>query len=340
MERGGTDESRATIALRRLWTIPRLVLGLVIVTVLLPVALPVALAVDLVRWVLRRRPFMALRLTAFLWAFLAIEVAGVLRLLYGWLASGFGLRRQALLDRTWNAQQFWAGGLFAIARRLFGLKLVVEGDEHVEPGPLLVLVRHASIVDNLLPSVTVVAPHRLVLRYVLKRELLSNPCLDIGARRLPNYFVRRDTGEQVERDAIARLATDLGPSEGVLLFPEGTRFTPERRERALARIAERDPALAERAAQIENLLPPRVGGVLAVLDAAPQVDVLVVAHHGFDGLRLISDIWAGALVGRTIRVRLSRIPRSEVPEGRDERIGWLHDVWLDVDRWVAAQGAP
>ena len=169
---------------------------------------------------------------------------------------------------------------------------------------------------------------------MLKRELLSDPCIDIGGKRLPNFFVRRDTGEQTERDTVRRLAEGIGTGEGVLLYPEGTRFTPERRLRAIARISERDPALAARAELIEHLLPPRVGGVLAILEGAPQADVLVLAHHGFDGLRLISDIWRGDLVGRTISVHFTRIPRAAVPQGRDEQVGWLFDVWQEADRWV------
>ena len=97
------------------------------------------------------------------------------------------------------------------------------------------------------------------------------------------------------------LAQGLGPDDGVLIYPEGTRFTPERRARAIARISERDARLAARAERIRHLLPPRLGGVGALLDGAPDADVVVIAHHGFDGLRLVSDIWRGGLVGLVVR---------------------------------------
>ena len=71
----------------------------------------------------------------------------------------------------------------------------------VEPGPVIVMIRHASILDNLLPSVFVAWPHKVRLRYLLKRELLSDPGLDIGGKRLPNYFVRRGTGAEIERQS-------------------------------------------------------------------------------------------------------------------------------------------
>jgi hypothetical protein len=120
----------------------------------------------------------------------------------------------------------------------------------------------------------------------------------------------------------------------VLIYPEGTRFTPERRAREIARIAERDPRLAARAEQLRHLLPPRLGGVGALLDGAPEADVLVVAHHGFDGLRVISDIWRGGLVGLVVRVRITRVPRSEVPAAGPARVDWLYDLWQGIDDWL------
>jgi 1-acyl-sn-glycerol-3-phosphate acyltransferase len=235
---------------------------------------------------------------------------------------------------TLGLQQRWAGVLFGAVRVLFGLRLEVTGEEAIAPGPMLVLIRHASIVDNLLPSVLIARPHGIRLRYVLKRELLADPCLDVAGRRLPNYFVRRGTGEAVEVERVRSLAQDLQPDEGVLIYPEGTRFTPERRRRAIARIGERDPGLAARAERLRHLLPPRLGGVGALLDGAPEADVLVIAHHGFEGLRLVSDIWRGGLVGILVRVRIARVPRSAVPAGSTARADWLYDLWQDVDDWL------
>ncbi len=337
MQRGGLDETRGQVIARRAKTVPPIVLGLILVTVLFPPALVVALLVDLGRWVVRHRPWMAVRLLCFLWAYLAAETIGLLALLGIWLASGCGARAAWLAERTWRFQQLWAGALFAVARALFGLRVEASGDEVVRPGPVIVLIRHASIVDNLLPSVLVARAHRLHLRYVLKRDLLSDPCLDVAGRRLPNYFVRRGSGEEVERRNIRRLAEGLGPEDGVLLYPEGTRFTPERRRQAIERLEASDPALAARAERIHHLLAPRVGGFLAVLDGAPQADVVVLAHQGFDGLRLISDIWGGAIVGRTIRVRFTRTARAAIPGDRAERVAWLFDAWADADAWVGEQ---
>ena len=337
MNHGGLSETRGQVIGRRLKTVPAVVLGLLVVTALFPALLVLAVIVDVVRAVSARAPFMATRLLTFLWVYLAGETLGLLALFGLWLAAGFGRRRAWMNEWTWRFQQFWAGWMFAGTRRLMGLRVEVEGREALQPGPVIVLVRHASIVDNLLPSVFVARAHRIHLRYVMKRELLGDPCLDVAGKRLPNYFVRRDTGEAVELENIKALAQNLAPQDGLLLYPEGTRFTPERRERAIEKIAERDPERAAHVEQIQHLLPPKVGGFLAVLDGAPGVDVVVMAHAGFDGLRLISDMWAGALVGRVIRVRFTRAARSTIPDDTPGRVAWLDGAWIAADTWVAQQ---
>ena len=330
-------EPRGQTIARRLKTIPVIFIGLVLITALLPVLLIGALIVDIFRAITQRKPWMALRLVAFLWIFLAADTAALLALFGFWLVSGFGHNTKLLATSTWHAQQLWVRVLLGSVKLLFGLRIVDEGAECLRPGPVIVLIRHASIVDNFLPSALVAARERIRLRYVIKRELLSEPCLDVGGQRLPNYFVRRNTGKEVERDNIGQLASGMGSDDGLLLYPEGTRFTAERRQRALEKIAERDPQRAARLEPIEYLLPPKVGGLLAVLDRAPQSDVVLMVHQGFDGLRLISDIWGGALVGRVINVRFTRVPHGQIPTARDQQVEWLDELWLEADRWVASK---
>lgn len=329
-------EPRGQKVARRLKTVPLVLVGLVLVTALLPVLLVGAFFVDLFRWLVHRKTWMAMRLVLFLWIYLIVEAVGIFGLLGIWLFSGFGRDRERMVDWTWHFQQLWIGWLFAALQALLGLKVELEGTECLRPGPVIVFIRHASIVDNLLPSVFVAARERIHLRYVLKRELLSEACLDIAGQRLPNYFVRRETGEEIERERIRSLAEGMGPEDGFLLYPEGTRFTPERRDRSLEKIAERDPGRAGRLSGLRYVLPPKAGGALAVLDGAPDTDVVIMAHQGFDGMRLISDIWDGELAGRVIRVRFSRIPASEIPEGRDERVAWLDSVWIEMDGWIGS----
>jgi 1-acyl-sn-glycerol-3-phosphate acyltransferase len=278
-----------------------------------------------------------MRLALFGVVFLSYELFGVLASLALWLA------RPLLSDDAWlgahrRLQALWAGGLFRAAARIFRLRLEVEGAAAVEPGPLIVLIRHVSLADTLLPAVVLAERHGLRLRYVLKRELLLDPCLDIVGQRLPNTFVRRGSGATgPELAAIASLARGLGPRDGVLIYPEGTRFDPVKRERALAKLESAGRSeLAASARELTSVLPPHTGGALTLLEAAPGADVLVFAHAGLEGLARVSDLLAGHLVGRAIRVGLWRVPRAAIPRERAERERWLFAEWARVDAWVKA----
>lgn len=324
------------VLVRRARSIGIVIGGLVGASLLLPVILLAAAAYDLYRFATGKRRFVAVRLVVIGWVYLASEAAGILALGLVWLASGGGRVRSLYLRATYGIQRWWTATLFRTIRTMFQLRVEVEGSEVVGPGPVHVFMRHASIIDNLLPGVLIAAPHGLKLRYVLKRELLSDPALDIAGNRLPNYFVDRTAGGDAEVAAVGSLGMGLQRDEGVLIYPEGTRFTTERRERALARL-EGQPRLLERARRLRHVLPPRPRGPLALLDAEPPADVVVVAHWGLDGFSHITNILDGGLVGSTIRVRFERFPIEGIPTGSDERVEWLYDRWEEVDAWIGAQ---
>jgi 1-acyl-sn-glycerol-3-phosphate acyltransferase len=278
---------------------------------------------------------MSLRLIAFGWVFLAAETWGLVRFFGHWVLSGFGWRREWLVARAWPVQTWWARTLLTSVRRLFRLTLQVEDAERAQPGPIIAMFRHASIVDNLLPAVLLTHGQGLKLRWIIKRELLSVPALDVGGTRLPNYFVARASSDpRTEIRRIRSLAADLAEDEGVLIYPEGTRFTEARRARALAALEKRDPELSARARRLRHVLPPRIGGPLTLLDTG--YDVVMCAHEGLGGFAKIRDIWSGALVGRTINVKFWRFGASEIPTTRKGRIAWLFDQWARVDAWIEA----
>ncbi|MBT8192713.1 MAG: 1-acyl-sn-glycerol-3-phosphate acyltransferase [Acidimicrobiia bacterium] len=326
-------DRRNTLA-RRFRSVPTVVGLFIAITLLFPVLAALALAFDLIRLVTGHSRFVAIRLTIVGWVYLAAEVVGIAALAVVWLATGGGRMRRPFTGGTYAIQRWWAETLFSVIRRLFGLRVEVEGSEVLAPGPIHVFMRHASIIDNLLPSALITAPHRIKLRYVLKRELLSDPALDIAGSRLPNYFVDRAGGGASEVASVQELGMGLGSDEGVLIYPEGTRFTPERREQALARLEEKDPGWIGRARQLTTVLPPRPGGPLALLDVTPPADVVIAAHVGLDGFSHIRKILDGGLVGGTIRVRFQRYAFDSIPTEQQGRVAWLYDRWAEVDAWI------
>jgi 1-acyl-sn-glycerol-3-phosphate acyltransferase len=317
---------------RRLRGIGIEVVAFVVLTALLPVSLAVAFVVDLVR----RRHFIAMRLVAMAWWFLLGEMYALVGLTWVQIRGGFHdtpARRRGLYD----LRARWARHHLRGIRRLFSLRFETEGLELGGPGPVLVLIRHASIIDNMLPDSMIAHRHGIGLRYVIKRELQMLPAIDIGGRWVPTNFVRRASGDaEAEVAKLRLLADDLG-SEGILIYPEGTRHTDAKLARAQEIIRERAPHLAPYADRLRNVLPPRLGGPVAILEAARGADVVLFGHVGLDGFEYISDIWSGGLVGTTVKMKLWRFPASEVPEGEDALTEWLYDRWHLLDDWVGEQ---
>lgn len=325
-------ESRRAVITRRMVTIPRSIILFLLLVALAPLLIPLALIIDGVRWLIDRHPAMTIRLLAFAFVFSTVELLGLIWLLGSWIrrrpANG-----ERLVADAWPIQVWWAQSLLSAVKRIFDLDFAVSGQEDAAPGPIIALFRHASIVDNLLPAVLITGDLGVRLRWIVKRELLTLPSLDVAGRRLPNYFVDRSSDDpRRELSQIRALGQGLGPEDGVLIYPEGTRFTPARLQRALERLRESDDRMLPDAEKLRHVMPPRPGGTLTLLDSG--ADVVVGMHHGLEGFAKLKDLWAGGLVGRTVTVTLTRIPASDIPAGRRERVDWLYSTWQEIDDWI------
>lgn len=326
------QESRLQTYRRRLLTGPVYLLAGLLAFALAPVLYPLAFVVDIGG----RRRLATVRAIAMAHVYLACEACGMAGSAWIWVTRGSN--RERFLERNFRLQCWWAGSLFRAGVRLFGLQVEVEGDELARTGPMLVFARHVSPIDNLLPAVLISDAHGIRLRWVINRSLLRDPCLDIVGNRLPNCFVAAGTGDsEAEIRRVQVLGHDLGPCDGVLIFPEGALFSPSRLDRVLGRIeASGDERLLARARRLQNLLPPRLGGSTALLEAARGTDVVFLAHTGLEGATEYRNILRGGLIGRTLRVRIWRVPADEVPPSRDGRTEWLFDQWEQLDNWVSA----
>ena len=292
-----------------------------------PIWVVATVVVDCVR---RKWKFPTLRLVAFALCWAWIELAGVVA-----SAILFATGRGRNLRSHFGLQRSWAGSLMAALRVTVGIRIAVENPAVLRPGPIIVFSRHASLADSLVSAYAMGNVARLRPRYVLKRELMADPCLDIVGHRLPNYFLDRGSNNQSEElRGIAALGRDLGANDVAVIFPEGTRANPKKRAKILESMAERSPERAARLAGLAHLLPPRPAGALALLEAAPHADVVIAGHTGFDGLDtfggMLTRLEAGAGVAR---MWFMRIPRAEVPT--EGTIEWLDDRWLELDRAVA-----
>ena len=298
---------------------------------LAPLLFPVALLVD---WLGGRR-YATCRALLFFGLYLGCEIVGVAACAWLWLVSGIWLERgrRRFVQANFRLQVWWASALRRGAFRIFSLKVEVVGGEQVEATPLVLFVRHSSVADTVLPVMLSSAPHDTVLRWVMKKELLWDPCLDIVGHRLRNCFVSRMPSEGAsDVAAVASLMDGLAPGEGVVIYPEGTRFTPAKRERLLAKL---DGIARDRAAALAHVLPPRLGGALALLQHNDcGADAVFCAHSGLEGGATFSDLLRGELIGRTVRIELWRVPFASIPEDQQEQVSWLQEQWRRVDEVV------
>jgi 1-acyl-sn-glycerol-3-phosphate acyltransferase len=326
---------------RRLILAPLLLVIMVAVVVNLPLLVVVAAAAS--PWLPGR--WRALRLLWFGLVWLALESLALSACLALWVASGFGsrLHSEPYQDRHYAIMRWFLATLMRVATQVFRLTVTIEEPELTREeaaarlrSPVIVLSRHAGPGDSFL------LVHHLLNRYqrrpriVMKAALQFDPGLDVVANRLPNAFVAPRRGvDTVIIQAIERLAAGLGPTGALVIFPEGGNFTPRRRLRAIRRLEQREMAEeAARARAMRYLLPPRPGGALAAIGAAPTADVIFVAHTGLEHLITIGDIWSSLPMEQKLTARWWRVPAAEVPHGREAQTRWLYDWWAKIDAWI------
>ena len=309
---------------RRIVAVPAFMLATVVAVIVLPVALLVALVLD----VLRHHRLVATRVVLLVIPAMVVESGGLIAAFVVWVITGVGIMRSAFLRLSSALQIAWAALLFRMAMRIFRVRIEIEGPEALTPGPILIFMRHTSVADTLSPAELIARPAGLTLRYVMKWELLWSPGINVMGTRTPNCFVRRGSGG--ESRFVGMLADDLGPRDGVLIYPEGMVVTP-----AKAAAMGNDTGRA-RSKGYERVHPPRLGGPLALLERAGGHDDIVFAGHvGFEVAPGVRQLLRGDLLDARVRFRFWRVPAAEVPGTRQGMADWLQERWRDMDAWVA-----
>ncbi len=325
------------------WVLQRLVVAPLVVglTLLLVVTMPLWLLAAAALSPLVPGRLRPLRLLWIVLLHLVLESLILVELLGLWIASGFGLfLRRPFFERIhYDIVQAYLVVFFREARRVLRLRILTQGPTpDAFPGePLLVCCRHAGPGDSFTLMYALMHWYHREPRVVLKDTLAWDPAIGVLLNRLPSRFVSgKPHKREALEDRVAELAHGLDANDAFVIFPEGGNFTPQRRERAIDKLRSLGlEAMAARAEAMQNVLAPRPGGFLAALDAAPTTDVLLVAHTGLDHLVTIADLWRELPMDKELVMRWWRVPRAEIPAGRQARIDWLFDRWAEIDDWVS-----
>jgi 1-acyl-sn-glycerol-3-phosphate acyltransferase len=311
-----------------------MVLGVVSMAVLLlallPLWLPVLLLVDTGRMNWR---FPLVRFAAFglMWAWL--ETLGIVAAVFLW-AVGQSRNQNA----NFVLQKLWTRGVVGALGLTVGLHIEVEGADSLGDGPFIALCRHASLADSVMSAWVFMTASGLRPRYVLKKELKLDPCLDVVGHRLPNYFLDRSSSNlAAELQGIEQMAQGLSAQEIAVIFPEGTRANDVKRARILERLRERAPERAVKLEKLKYLMAPKTAGVTALLAAVPNAKVVTMWHAGFDGMdsfRGIVQHLAKSAV--RVHVKVTEHQRATVATG-EAFVAWLDEQWCAMDHAVGVR---
>jgi 1-acyl-sn-glycerol-3-phosphate acyltransferase len=244
--------------------------------------------------------------------------------------------------RDWDelARDVVARG-YRVFRRVLDVSVVVEegsatDDELRSPHGVIVLARHCGPGDSLFIAWLLMVRHRLRVRIVLKQALRWEPTVDIAGDHLPLCFVRR---RRRSADDVGALAAGLREGEALLLFPEGGNFSWPRWREAISRLRSAgNHREARRALRRTHTLPPRPGGASAALAAAPDADVLLLAHSGFGPDGRDRPLWR-LPVHHELVIRTVLLPARDVPRDEDGVRRFLDEAWSQVDTWVEGHAA-
>jgi 1-acyl-sn-glycerol-3-phosphate acyltransferase len=170
-------------------------------------------------------------------------------------------------------------------------------------------------------------------RGVIMAELLADPGFDLIYRRTGSVFIPRDNGPQA-RELLHHLQHGIDAATAVVIFPEGRLFRPELLTRFLSKLTDTNPDRAQRLSGLRHVLPPRPGGGLALLDAIPHADVVVIAHAGLDRFGTFTELSRAVPLHDAIQVTAWRIPATDIPPEASDRVAWLDEQWIRLDQWV------
>ena len=188
--------------------------------------------------------------------------------------------------------------------------------------PHIVLANHRSWADILIVQ-GVVATHGPIIVFLGKRELIYMPIFGViilafdfpvlrrRTRRGASPATRRDDDRRRVGEAAAAL---IESPAAILSFAEGTRFTEAKR--------------AARGGSYDHVLPPRAGGVAAMIEAlAPGGGTIVDLTLAYPRAVSFWEFLGGA--AGPVDVAWETVPITDVAPERVQE--WLNDRWQRKD---------
>jgi 1-acyl-sn-glycerol-3-phosphate acyltransferase len=253
---------------------------------------------------------------------------------------------QRVLERWIIAlAEAWIAGNSRMIQHMTSLKINYREEAALDAkGHYLVLSNHQSWVDILILQ-NVFNRRIPFMRFFLKQQLIWVPMLGLAWWALDFPFMQRHTKSQLQKRpelagqdiAATRKACEkfLGKPVSIMIFPEGTRFTPAKH--------------AQQHSPFQHLLKPKSGGMAYALDAMGRGlhAILDVTLYYPNGKPSLADLIADRIGQVWVDVRLRAIPEA-LRQGnyeldrtfRVEFQAWMNGLWQEKQQRLLRFSAP
>lgn len=119
---------------------------------------------------------------------------------------------------SWIWAKVWSNTTFILLRILCGIRIVIEGREHMPDEPCVVIAKHQSAAETIAMPI-LVPPYT----WILKRELFYIPFFGWALAVMGTIGIRRGSPREAIKQVIQDGTARLNAKQWVVIFPEGTR---------------------------------------------------------------------------------------------------------------------
>jgi 1-acyl-sn-glycerol-3-phosphate acyltransferase len=146
---------------------------------------------------------------------------GVFILLTGVISLLLIISRPFGFAASWFWGRAWSRLVLGSLRLICGVRVVIDGREHLPDVPCVVMAKHQSAFETV--AMPLLIPPFV---WVLKRELFYIPIFGWALRALNAIAIRRSQPREALKQVLAQGKDFLEQGRWVVIFPEGTRSAP------------------------------------------------------------------------------------------------------------------
>jgi len=119
---------------------------------------------------------------------------------------------------AWNVAKLWGVSSNLYLRIFCGVRVVIEGQEHIPDEPCVIVAKHQSTWEA--TTLPIYLPH---FAWVLKKELMMIPLFGWALYAIGTIAIKRSNPREALKQVNDKGLSMLESGRSVLIFPEGTR---------------------------------------------------------------------------------------------------------------------